>query len=123
MLHAYGQSYGAAGAYQELHSLRQLPGTTGKAAYAWVEELSMLLRGKGVNNPGREKQAAYILQNQLTMGESARWISLANADEKISDATLHEMELRVADAWSGRHSCQPETREDRPPRAHPELPQ
>jgi hypothetical protein len=30
MLHAYGQSYGApAGAYQELHSLRRLPGTLG----------------------------------------------------------------------------------------------
>ena len=111
MLHAYGQSYGAAGAYQELHSLRRLPGTTGKAAYARVEEHSMLLRRKGVNNPGPEEQAAYILQNQLTTGESARWISLANADERISDATLHELELRVADARSGRHSCPPETRE------------
>jgi hypothetical protein len=113
MLHAYGQSYGAAGAYQELHSLRRLHGTTGKAAFARVEELSMLLRRKGVNNPGPEEQTAYILQNQLTPGESARWISLANADKKISDrdATLHELELRVADARSGRHSCPPASRE------------
>jgi hypothetical protein len=111
MLHAYGQSYGAAGAYQELHSLRRLQGTTGKAAFARVEELSMLLRRKGVNNPGPEEQTAYILQNQLTPGESARWISLANADERISDATLHELELHTADARSGRNSCPPATRE------------
>lgn len=111
MLHAYSQSYGAAGAYQDLHSLRRLPGATGKAAYARVEEHYMLLRRKGVNNPGPEEQAAYILQNQLTAGESARWISLANADEKISDAALHALELSTADARSGRHSCPPETRE------------
>jgi hypothetical protein len=54
----------------------------------------MLLRRKGVNNPGPEEQVAYILQNQLATGESSRWISLACADEKISDATLHELELR-----------------------------
>ena len=78
----------------------------------------MLLRRKGVNNPGPEEQAAYILQNQLTNGESARWISLANADERISDATLHELELRVADARSGRHLCPPETlRRSSPPAA------
>ena len=72
VLHAYSQSYGAASAYQDLHSLRRLPGTTGKAAYARMEELSMLLRRKGVSNPGPEEQTAYILQNQLTAGESAR---------------------------------------------------
>jgi hypothetical protein len=71
----------------------------------------MLLRRKGVNNPGAEEQGAYILQNQLTTGGSARWISLANADERISDATLHELELHTADARSGRHSCPPATRE------------
>ena len=111
MLHAYSQSYGAAGAYQDLHSLRRLPGATGKAAYARVEEHSMLLRRKGVNNPGHEEQTAYILQNQLTAGESAHWISLANADEKISDAALHALELGAADARTGRHSCPPQTRE------------
>ena len=58
VLHAYSQSYGAASAYQDLHSLRRLPGTTGKAAYARMEELSMLLRRKGVNNPGPEEQTA-----------------------------------------------------------------
>ena len=89
MLHAYSQSYGAAGAYQDLQSLRRVPGSTGKEAYARVEEHSMLLRRKGVHNPGPEEQNAYILQNQLTAGESARWISLANADEKISDAALN----------------------------------
>jgi hypothetical protein len=111
VLHAYSQSYGAASAYQDLHSLRRLPGTTGKAAYARMEELSMLLRRKGVNNPGPEEQTAYILQNQLTAGESARWISLANADEKISDAALNSLELSAANAPRGRHSCPPETRE------------
>jgi hypothetical protein len=62
MLHAYGQSYGAAGAYQDLDSVRQWDGTTGKAAFARVEELSMLPRRKGVNNPGPEEQTAYILR-------------------------------------------------------------
>jgi hypothetical protein len=111
MLHAYSQSYGAAGAYQNLHSLRRLPGSTGKETYARVEELSMLLRRKGVSNPGQEEQNAYILQNQLTAGESARWISLANADEKISDAALNALELGAADARTGRLSCPPSTRE------------
>jgi hypothetical protein len=111
MLHAYSQSYGAAGAYQDLHSLRRLSGSTGKEAYARVEEHSMLLRRKGVQNPGPEEQNAYILQNQLTTGESARWISLANADEKISDAALNALELGTADARTGRLSCPPPTRE------------
>ena len=111
ILHAYSQSYGAAGAYQDLHSLRRLPGSTGKEAYARVEEHSMLLRRKGVHNPGPEEQNAYILQNQLTAGESARWISLANADEKISDAALNALELGAADARTGRLSCPPPTRE------------
>ena len=71
----------------------------------------MLLRRKGVNNPGPEEQTAYILQNLLTSGESARWISLANADEKISDAALNALELSAADAQRGRLSCPPETRE------------
>jgi hypothetical protein len=71
----------------------------------------MLLRRKGMNTQGPEEQVAYILQNQLATGESSHWISLASADEKISDATLHELELRVADARSGRHSCPPQTRE------------
>jgi hypothetical protein len=69
----------------------------------------MLLRRKGVSNP--EEQQAYILQNQLTTGESARWISLANADEKISDAALNALELGAADARTGRLSCPPPTRE------------
>ena len=111
MLHAYSQSYGAAGAYQDLQSLRRVPGSTGKEAYARVEEHSMLLRRKGVHNPGPEEQNAYILQNQLTAGESARWISLANADEKISDAALNALELGAADARTGRLSCPPPTRE------------
>ena len=111
ILHAYSQSYGAAGAYQDLHSLRRLPGSTGKEAYARVEEHSMLLRRKGAHNPGPEEQHAYILQNQLTTGESARWISLANADEKISDAALNALELGAADARTGRLSCPPPTRE------------
>ena len=73
----------------------------------------MLLRRKGVHNPGPEEQHAYILQNQLTAGESARWISLANADEKISDAALNALELGAADARTGRGrlSCPPPTRE------------
>ena len=71
MLHAYSQSYGAAGAYQDLHSLRRLPCSTCKEAYARVEEHSMLLQRKGVSNPGQEEQYAYILQNQLTAGELA----------------------------------------------------
>jgi hypothetical protein len=111
MLHAYSQSYGAAGAFQDLHSLKRLPGSTGKEAYARMEEHSMLLRRKGVSNPGPEEQTAYILQNQLTAGESARWISLANADEKISDAALNALELGAADARTGRLSCPPPTRE------------
>jgi hypothetical protein len=102
MLHTYSQSYGAAGAYQDLHSLWRLPGSTGKEAYARVEEHSMILRRKGVtvHNPGplAEEQNAYILQNQLTAGESARWISLANADDKISDAALNALELGSTDA-------------------------
>jgi hypothetical protein len=32
MLHAYSQSYGAAGAYQNLPSILRLPGSTGKEA-------------------------------------------------------------------------------------------
>ena len=111
MLHAYSQSYGAAGAYQNLHSLRRLPGSTGREAYARVEEHSMLLRRKGAHNQGPEEQSAYILQNQLTAGESARWISLANADEKLSDAALNALELGAADARTGRLSCPPPTRE------------
>jgi hypothetical protein len=72
----------------------------------------MLLRRKGVTvyNPGAEEQNAYILQNQLTAGESSRWISLANADKKISDAALNELELGAADARTERLSCQPPTR-------------
>jgi hypothetical protein len=111
MLHAYSQSYGAAVAYQDLHSLRRLPGSTGKEAYARVEEHSMLLRRKGVSNPGQEEQYAYILQNQLTAGELARWTSLANADEKISDAALNALALCATDARTGRLSCPSPTRE------------
>jgi hypothetical protein len=101
-----------AGAYQNLHSIQQLASSTGKEAYARVEEHLMLLRRKclGVHNPGPEEQNAYILQNQLTRGESARWISLA-ADEKISGAALNALELGAADARTGRLSCQPPTRE------------
>ncbi len=72
MLHAHGQSFGAAGTFQDLHSLRRLAGSSGKEVYARMEEHSMLLRRKGVHNPGPEEQTAYILQNQLTAGESAR---------------------------------------------------
>jgi hypothetical protein len=111
MLHGYSQLYGATGAYQTLHSIRQLPGSTGKEAYSQVEELLMLLRRKGVSNPGLEEQNAYILQNQLTAGESARWIALANAYEKISDAALNALELGAADARTGHLSCPPPTRE------------
>ena len=111
MLLAYSQSYGAAGAYQTLHSLKRLPGSSGKEAYARVEEHSMLLRRKGVHNPGPEEQYAYILQNQLTTEESARWTSLANANENVSDAALNELELRTADAPAGRLSCPPPRRE------------
>jgi hypothetical protein len=57
MLHAYSQSYGAAGTYQDLHSLRLLDGSTSKEYYARVEEHSMLLRRKGVHNPGPEEQS------------------------------------------------------------------
>ena len=72
----------------------------------------MLLRREGVSNPpGPEEQNAYILQNQLTAGESGRWISPANADEKISDAALNALELDTADARTGRLSCPPPTRE------------
>ena len=71
----------------------------------------MLLRREGVNNPGPAEQTAYILQNQLTAAESARWISLANADEKISDAALNALELGAADARAGRLSCPPQTRQ------------
>ena len=111
MLHAYSPSYEAAGAYQDLHSLRRLPGSTGnlKEAYARAEEFSMLLWSKGISNPGPEEQTAYILRTQLTAGESSLWISLANADEKISDAALTVLELGAADARTGRLSCQPLT--------------
>jgi hypothetical protein len=85
MLHAYNQSYGTAGAYQDLHSLKRF-------------------------NPRPEEQTAYILQNQLTAGESALWISLANANERISDAALTALELGAADARTGRLSCPPPTR-------------
>ena len=71
----------------------------------------MLLRRKGVHNPGPEEQYAYILQNQLTTEESARWTSLANANENVSDAALNELELRTADAPAGRLSCPPPRRE------------
>ncbi len=71
----------------------------------------MLLRHNGVNNPGPAEQTAYILQNQLTAAESARWISLANADEKISDAALNALEMGAADARAGCLSCPPQTRE------------
>ena len=98
MLITYNQSYGAAAAYQALHNLKRAPGATGKEAYAKVEEQAMLLRRKGVHNPGPEEQYAYILKNQLTAGESSRWVSLANADEKISDATLNALELGTAEA-------------------------
>jgi hypothetical protein len=47
----------------------------------------------------------------LTAAESAHWISLANADEKISDAALNALELGAADARAGRLSCPPQTRE------------
>ena len=57
----------------------------------------MLLCRKGVSNPRQGEQHAYILQNQLNAGESARWTSLANADEKVSDAALNSMELGTAD--------------------------
>jgi hypothetical protein len=76
-----------------------------------VEELSTLLRRKGVSNRGREEQNAYILQNQLTAGESARWISLVNADKKISDAALNVLELGAADRRTGRLSYPHLTRE------------
>ena len=71
----------------------------------------MLLRRKGVNNPGPAEQTAYVLQNQLTAAESARWISPANADEKISDAALNALELGAADARAGHLSCPPQTQE------------
>ena len=71
----------------------------------------MLLRHKGVHNPGPEEQYAYILQNQLTTEESARWTSLANANENVSDAALNELELRTADVPVGRLSCPPPRRE------------
>jgi hypothetical protein len=70
-----------------------------------VEELSMLLRRKGVNNQGPEEQTACILQNQLITEESARWTSLANANERISDVTLHELELSTADALDPAPDC------------------
>jgi hypothetical protein len=56
MLHANSQSYGAVGAYQNLHSLKRLSCSTGKEIYARVEELLMLLRRKGftVSEPGQE---------------------------------------------------------------------
>ena len=111
MLLAYSPSYGAAAAYQSLHSLRRLAGSTGKEAFAKVEENSMLLRRKGVHTPGPNEQYAYILQNQLTAGELARWISLANAEQKVSDATLNALELGTSDAAAGRLSCTPLTRE------------
>ncbi len=101
MLRAYSQSYGAAGAYRDLHRLRGLAVSTGKEAHARVEERSMLLRRKGVNNSGPEEQTAYVLQNQSTTGESARWISLANADDEISDAALHGSALLIRRPRSG----------------------
>ncbi len=54
MLHAYSQSYEAAGAYQDLHSLKRFPGPAGKVR---VEEHSMFLRRKGVSNPGGTREA------------------------------------------------------------------
>ncbi len=71
----------------------------------------MLLRCKGVNNRGQDEQNAYILQTQLTAGESARWTSLANADEEISDAALNALELGAAVALTKSLSCPPPTRE------------
>jgi hypothetical protein len=105
MLHAYSQSYRAAGAYQDLHSFRRLPGSTSKEAYARVEEYSMLLLRMGVGNPRQEEKTAYILQNHLTAGEFACWTSLANADQIISDAALHALELGATDAPTGCISC------------------
>jgi hypothetical protein len=62
VLHTDSQSYGAAGAYQKLHSILRLSCSTGKEAYLRVEELSMLLQRKGVSNPGQAEQNAYFLQ-------------------------------------------------------------
>jgi hypothetical protein len=47
----------------------------------------------------------------LTAGESARRISLAKADEKISDAALNVLALGAADSPTRRLSCPPPTRE------------
>ena len=38
-------------------------------------------------------------------------MSLANADEKISDAALNSLQLGAADAQAERLSCPPQTRE------------
>jgi hypothetical protein len=99
--------------------------STGEEAYWLVEELSMLLGRHGISNPGQEEQNAYILQNLLTAGESTRWISLANADEKFSDAALNVLELGTANARMGRLSCPTPHAGGvfrRPPRAPSELP-
>ncbi len=76
-----------------------------------VEAHSMPLRCKGVHSPKASGANSYILQNQLAAGEPAPRISLANTDEKISDAALNALELGVADARTGRPSCPPPTRE------------
>ena len=90
---------------------RWLPDSTSNETYArvTVEGLSMLLRRKGVSNPGHKEQDAYILQHQLAAGEHARWISLANADEKILDVALNVLELGATDARTGPMpvSCPP----------------
>ncbi len=94
MLHAYTSHTERLGLIRTSTAFGGCPALqpTGKEAYTLVEELSILLRRKGVSNPGQEEQNAYILQNQLTAGDSACWISLANADEKISDAALGQEE-------------------------------
>jgi hypothetical protein len=57
-------------------------------------------------------------QKQLTAGESARRIPLANADEKVSDAAPNASGLRAADARAGRPSLQPHRgRRSSPPAA------
>ena len=105
MLLAYSHLYQAAAAYQELHSVTRLAGTTGKEALNRVDELAMLLLRKRVNKPGHEEPQAYILQNQLAAEEFSRWISLANADATVSDAAHNDLELRSTDASAGRNSC------------------
>jgi hypothetical protein len=86
-----GSRASRSGTRMDLHSLKRLSGSTGKEAYVRMEK--MLFRRKGVSNPGPEQQTAYILQNQLTAGESARRTSMVNANERISDVALYVFEL------------------------------